>query len=138
MIFLIYFEFQLNILTEIGGTKGNADGTKIIESIFHTIITPAFSPDISWTGRGRGKEEKIALSKYSNITNVIAEVMQKADRRFDQLKTLNCLKYKVLKRAPGKFGLKPKSDSKEVGDKNVTVMETVEWYVGFLLVRDEK
>lgn len=116
------FGFQLNMLTDIGGTRGKSDGTKVIEAVVHTLIDPAFLPAISWSGRGRAKEEKIALGKYSNLTKLIAEVMNKADRSFDQLKTLNSLKYKVIKYAPAKFASKQKGNPK---DKDVTITETV-------------
>lgn len=94
----------------------------MIEAVVHTLIDPGFLPAISWSGRGRGKEEKIALSKYSNVTKLIVEVMNKADRNFDQLKTLNALKYKVIKYAPAKYGSKQKDIPK---DKSLIVTETV-------------
>lgn len=114
-------DFQLNLLTAIGGTRGKSNGAKVIEAVVHTLIDPAFLPAISWSGRGRAKEEKIPLSKYSNVTNLIAEVMNKADRSFDQLKTLNSLKYKVIKYAPAKYGSKQKDIPK---DETSSVTET--------------
>lgn len=116
-------------MTEIGGTQGNSDGSKVIEAIVHTVIEPTFLPAISWTGRGRGKEKKISLSKYTNVTKLIAEVMNKADRSFDLSKTLSCLKYKIIKHAPTKYGSNRKDDSKVMSDQGLTVTQTVARYI---------
>lgn len=90
----------------------------------HALIEPAFLPSISWSGRGRGKEMKIPLSKFSNTVNLIALALEKADKKFDQLETIKCLKYKVIKYAPAKYGSKETCASKD--DDNIsTVSETV-------------
>lgn len=89
----------------------------------HAIIEPTFLPSISWSGRGRGKELKIALSKYTKIVNLIAEILNKADENFDQLKTIQCLKYKIIKYAPAKFGLKEKTN--DVIDNSTVANEAV-------------
>lgn len=91
-------------MTVIGGTGGNSDGTKVLEPVVHALIEPSFLPSISWTGRGRGKEMKIALSKYTKITSMIIDVLNKADRKFDQTTTIKSLKYKIIKHAPTKYG----------------------------------
>lgn len=96
----------MKILTSIGGSNGKSNGSKIIELVVHSIIEPTFLPYISWSGRGKEKDEKIALSKYSNIINLISLVMNKADKKFNQLETTKALKYKIIKYAPAKYGTK--------------------------------
>lgn len=107
-------------MTEIGGTHSNSDGSKVLEPIVHALIAPEFLPSISWSGRGRGKEVKIALTKYIRITNLIAEVVNLADGNFGQLRTLKDLKYKILKYAPAKFGSKDKSNQNDVDNNHLT------------------
>lgn len=118
----------MNLLTDIGGTRGKSNGKKVIDAVVHSLIDPTFLPSISWSGRGRAKEEKIALSKYTRLTKFIHEVMSKADRNFDYQKTLNVLKYRVLKYAPAKYGSKLNGDPK---DKNPIVTETILRYIKF-------
>lgn len=105
----------MKILTCIGGSRGKSNGSRIIEPVVHSVIEPAFLPSISWSGRGREKDEKIALSKYSNIINLISLVTNKADKNFTQLDTTKALKYKIIKYAPAKFGKKPA----DKGDENL-------------------
>lgn len=88
------FILQFNVLKFIGGVNGNNDGEKVLEPVVHSLISPKFLSSISWTGRGRGKERKISLNFYENL----------ADTKFSQLKTLNTLKYKIIKYAQTKFG----------------------------------
>lgn len=119
----------MNILSEIGGTRQNSDGSKVLEPVVHALIAPDFLPSISWSGRGRGKESKIALSKYTRITNLIGEVVNLADGNFDQIKTLKDLKYKILKYAPAKYGCKEKGNSNDVDSNHLSVDGTVSMYV---------
>lgn len=67
-------------------------------------MTPAFLSSISWTGRGKGKEKKIPLNGYVNILNLITLTLNKADASYNQLKTENDLKYKIIKYAAAKYG----------------------------------
>lgn len=122
--YLFGFFAQLNVLSEIGGTRGNSDGSKVLEPVVHALIAPVFLPSISWSGRGRGKEIKISLSKYTRIINLIVETLNKSDRKFDHLKTTKDLKYRILKYAPAKFGQKEK-DSEVLDCNNSTVNGTV-------------
>lgn len=127
--FILAFRFsQVKILTSIGGTKGKADGLKIIESVVHSIIEPTFLPSISWSGRGKEMGEKIALSKYLKIVNLISLVMNKADKKFNQMETTKALKYKIIKHAPAKYGTK--NDKKEaevlISVKSSIVPETAQ------------
>lgn len=95
----------VNILTNIGGKSGNSDGKKILEPIVLAIIEPVFLPSISWSGRGRANEKKIALVAYQNIVNLIALLMSKADKKFNYSATVKALKYKIIKHAPAKYGI---------------------------------
>lgn len=98
------FILQFNVLKFIGGVNGNNDGEKVLEPVVHSLISPKFLSSISWTGRGRGKERKISLNFYENLVNLITLIVNKADTKFSQLKTLNTLKYKIIKYAQTKFG----------------------------------
>lgn len=113
---------QLNVIEAIGGTNGSADGLKVLEKIVHSLISSQFLPSISWTGRGKGNERKIALSKYINLMNAITVTACKADVNFTSDKSTHKLKYTILKHAPSKFG-KPSS---EISDKPNTDAQS-EW-----------
>lgn len=97
------------MLKTIGGVNGSSDGKKILEPVVHSLISPKYLSAISWTGRGKKNERKIALSGYVNTLNLITLTLNKADDRFDHLKTITNLKYKILKYAHAKFGEHPKS-----------------------------
>lgn len=130
----------MNILTEIGGTGQNSDGSKVLEPIVHALIAPEFLPNISWSGRGRGKELKIALSKYTRIINLIAEIVNMADGNFDHLRTLKDLKYKILKYAPAKYGSKDRTNQSDVNNTNLPANVADSKYVKityFTLIRKQ-
>lgn len=105
----------MEILCEIGGSQGKGDGAKILESVVHKVIQPAFLPKISWSGRGRGNETKIALCQYSNVINLISIVVNRGDRKFNQGETEKCLKYKIIKYAPTRFGEKTPKPHSNIG-----------------------
>lgn len=109
-------------MAEKGGKRGRSDGAKVLKPVVHALISPDFLPSISWTGRGNAKEEKIALKNYTRTTNLIVEVLNYADRNFDESTTLKNLKYQIIKRAPANYGSKEKSNH-NVND--ITVNETV-------------
>lgn len=93
------------MLKVIGGVNGKCDGRKILEPVVYSLIAPSFMCKISWTGRaGKGEPRKIPLSKYINVVNLIAFTLNKADRRYTQLKTENKLKYTIIKNVNAKFG----------------------------------
>lgn len=90
-----------------------------MEPVVHALIAPDFLPSISWSGRGRGKEEKIALSKYTKLINLIVETVIRADATFDNLQTIKSLKYKILKYAPAKYGSKEKNPDVTIENNSV-------------------
>lgn len=114
----------MEILVEKGGKRGKSDGSKVVKPVVHALIAPEFLPLISWTGRGNGKERKIALKKYTQIINLIVQVLKLADTNFDEAKTLQNLKYKIIKPAPANYGSKEKS-SHNVDTNCSTVNGTV-------------
>lgn len=77
--------------------------SKILDPLVHAVITPTFLTFISWTGRGKGKERKIPLNKYIHVVNLIALTMNKADAKYNQLKTETDLKYKIIKHAVTRY-----------------------------------
>lgn len=83
---------------------------KVLERMTHYLIKPSFLPQISWTGRGRGKEKKIALSAFVQIVNFIAISMNKIDKNYKYKNVVSDLTYGILKRAPSKFGKPKESD----------------------------
>lgn len=70
---------QLNTVRAIGGNNGNSDGFEVLEKIVHSLISPQYLSSISWTGRGKANEKKVALSGYTNIMNLITLTVHKAD-----------------------------------------------------------
>lgn len=97
-------------MKNIGGSSGKGNGAKILQPIVHTIISPTFLCSISWTGRGKGKERKIPFSIYVNIVNMITKLVTAADKNYTQVKTIEDLKYKIIKHAPAKYGTQVESD----------------------------
>lgn len=94
----------MNTLQSIGGSTGKSNGAKLLEPLVHSLITPTFLSSISWTGRGKGKEKKIALNAYVKLLNLITVTLNKADKSYNQLKTENELKYKIIKYARTEYG----------------------------------
>lgn len=109
--FNLTFFTQFDVLKAIGGANGRGDGNKILEPVVHSLISPTFLSSISWTGRGKKNEKKIALSLYENAVNLISFTLNKADSHFNHLKTVNNLKYKIIKYAQSKFGERPTSSA---------------------------
>lgn len=77
-------------------------GSRATERLVYHLIDPSFLPKISWTGRGKGTEKKIALCRFTYIVNFITNNILKSnkitEKEFDR-------EFKnVLKRAPSKFG----------------------------------
>lgn len=96
---------QANFLEKIGGNSGDADGSKVIESVYYAIVSLKFAASISWSGRaGVGKQKKLALNKYERIVRFIATVCSAADSTYNVEKCKNDLKHKVIKYTESKFG----------------------------------
>lgn len=96
---------QTEILTKIGGSKGDTEGDKVLELLMHAIIAPKMLAAISWSGRaGSGKPKKIPLKKYHNTVSLISSLCRKADRKYTHEEILYDVKYKVLKYAAKHIG----------------------------------
>lgn len=92
----------MTILQKLG-SGGKLQGSKMLEALVHSIITPKMLSNVSWSGRaGKGKEKKIALSKYDNIIALITSLCQKSDDTYTSNECLKDLKYKILKYAYSK------------------------------------
>lgn len=117
---LFISSFQFNAVKGIGGESGSSDGLKVLEKIVHSLISPHYLPSVSWTGRGKGNEKKVALSKFINVLYLITQSVNKADSSYNYDKSIQKLKYTILKHAPAKFG-KTSRDKKELNsDKSCT------------------
>lgn len=121
----ICFDLQANLVEKVGGDKGTADGFKVLDNIMRAIINPSFLPSMSWTGRGKGKEQKIAFNGYPNLFNMITVAVMKADSQYDSTKVQEAITYEVLKRAPSKFGRKAKS--RNVRTSSVSSESSSQW-----------
>lgn len=100
----IFILLQTNVVGAIGGVNGSEDGCRVLEKLVHSLIDPLFLPNVSWTGRGKGKERKVSLCGYSHLINFIVVTVNKADTNFTEDKVNQKLKYTILKHAPSKFG----------------------------------
>lgn len=111
--------FQHGILKVVGGEEGTAAGVKVLEQLVQYMINPSFLPSISWTGRGKDKGSKIPLCGFPRIVNFIAVSVNKADSTFTNEKTMNKLKYKILKQAPIKFGKLQKTQNNSEKENHI-------------------
>lgn len=83
---------------------GKSTGNAILERLTQYLISPKYLPHVSWTGRGKEKERKFALSACDQLVNFIVVTVNKFDKNFNRDKVLHEMKYGILKRAPSKFG----------------------------------
>lgn len=121
----ICFDFQANLVEKVGGDKGTADGFKVLNNIMRTIINPSLLPFISWTGRGKGKEQKIAFNVYRNLVNMITVAVMKADSQYDSTQVQESLTYEVFKRAVSKYG--KKAQTRKVRKSSVSSESSSQW-----------
>ena len=87
---------------------GYISGDQALERLTHFLISPSFLPQISWTGRGKGKERKMSLSACDHIINYLVITVNKIDSKFNRKRIVKLLTYDILKRVPTKYG-KPKT-----------------------------
>lgn len=88
----------------MGKLDNGASGDEILERMTHYLICPSFLPHVSWTGRGKGKERKFALSSCVRLVNFIVITINKIDSSYNHKKVVSDMTYGILKRAPLKFG----------------------------------
>lgn len=70
-----------------------------LKTLVHYIINPNFLPNISWTGRGKGNERKIALSGFVHLIDFITALVTRADSKFTRQKVQKKITYAILKHA---------------------------------------
>lgn len=92
---------------------GESSGDVLLERLIHYLICPSFLPQISWTGRGKGKERKFAMSACVQLINFIVITMNKIDKSYNNKKVVGEITYGILKRAPSKFGKSKSSNADE-------------------------
>lgn len=85
-------------------------GADLLERLTHYLISPKFLPHVSWTGRGKGKERKFALSKCIYLVNFIVITVSKVNKKYNHEKVVSEITYGLLKRAPSKYGKEKTSD----------------------------
>lgn len=88
----------------------NADGFEVLQKLVLCLISSSFLPFVSWTGRGKGNERKVALCNYLHIRDFLTKTVCRADKSYNEEKITRKLTYTILKHAPAKFG-KPKEVS---------------------------
>lgn len=92
--------FQFDVFKVVGGTSGRANGRKVVQSIYETIISRDFLSSITWTGRAaKGKPKKERFEAFQHIIGFISELCILADKSLDNQKVEELLKYKVIKYA---------------------------------------
>lgn len=94
---------QSNLLQSIGGVNGKADGLQVLHKLMHFLISPKYIHSISWTGRGKGTEKKVAFSGFIHLINLITITVNKADNSYSSKDVDQKLKYTIFKHAPTKF-----------------------------------
>lgn len=111
--FYWFLLFQASCIERIGGDNGDADGEVVLEKIVHCLISPTFLPQISWTGRGKQKEKKVAFCRLTHLIDLIKVTTMKSDGSFTDAQFKDKLIYGILKRAPSKYGITGKNDDKK-------------------------
>lgn len=79
------------------------------------LINTSYLPEISWTGRGKKKERKVAFSRFTHLIDFIKVMTLKADNEYSDDQVDYRLTYHIFKRAPSKFG----ATGKKSKDRNV-------------------
>lgn len=92
---------------------GETSGNDVLQRLMHYLISPKYLPQVSWTGRGKGKERKFALSACVQLVNFIVLTMNKIDSSYTHKKVVSEITYGILKRAPSKFGKSKASNQKD-------------------------
>lgn len=92
------------MIDSVGKSSGTGSGSAMLEKVVHAMIAVTLLPDISWTGRGKVKDEKIPLCTFIHIVNFIKVAVRKADNSFRDEVFDRQLKYTILKRAQSKYG----------------------------------
>lgn len=92
-----HFYFQT---TDLGNLDdGVSSGLEILQKLTHYLICPSFQSQISWTGRGKGKERKFALNSCTHLVNFLVVTVNKIHSKYTYKKVVNELTYNILKRA---------------------------------------
>lgn len=90
---------------------GKSSGSDVLERLTQYLISPKYLPHVSWTGRGKEKERKFALSACDQLINFLVVTVNKIDRSYNNKKVVSELIYGILKRAPTKYGKTSKHKS---------------------------
>lgn len=77
----------------------------MLEKIVESLISTSYLPDISWTGKGKQKERKVALCRFNHLIDFVKATTFKADTHYTEAKFKDKLIYGILKRAPSKYGV---------------------------------
>lgn len=112
-------ELQFDVVKNVGGDRGASMVDDVIEPVVYALVEPEFLARVSWTGRGKPNEKKIALSQYVNITNFITLTINKASGT-TQTEIIRLLKYKVLKYAAARATSSSNSGYSGLSDESIT------------------
>lgn len=85
---------------KINGNSGSLDGSKILASIVHAIVTPDLLSQFTMTGKTGNKDvTKEKFKIYVNIIDIIWRVASAADASYTKHKFTNDFTYKIIKYA---------------------------------------
>lgn len=90
------------MIESLGNSTGS--GSAMLERVVHAMIEVSFLPSMSWTGKGKVKDEKIALGTFIHVINFIKVAVRRTDSSFSDEMFDGQIKYVILKRAPSKYG----------------------------------
>lgn len=83
-------------MLQIGGNKGNQDGSKICPRVLDNLVKPELQVQFSWKGIAKNKNQptKPAFSHLKNFVKLVFEIVNMADRSYSlsaHEKTMNSL-----------------------------------------------
>lgn len=87
------------MLSAIHGRSGDKNGSKIMKSLFDTIIEPESQRLFTWTGKSSTNCTKVAFRDYKAVINLLYAVARLADSGYTLSRCEHDLTYRVLKHA---------------------------------------
>lgn len=86
-------------MVSINGVGEDREGSKIIRSVAHAIISPELLKKFTWTGRSAPKVQKNSFSTKEKIIGLIYNTVNAYDTKYSRSNCDSDLKYRVCKHA---------------------------------------